>query len=52
VSLYADYDSGDVKLSAEELTDYAWVDLNEAKHYDLIENIYEQIVEVETKLEK
>jgi len=49
VSLYADYDSGDVKLSDEELVDYAWVDLEEAKRYDLIENIYEQIEEVEKR---
>ncbi|MGV8171933.1 MAG: NUDIX domain-containing protein [Candidatus Woesearchaeota archaeon] len=52
VSLYADYDSGDVKLSDEELVDYAWVDLEEAKRYNLIENIYEQIVEVEEKFER
>lgn len=49
VSLYAEYDSGTVKLSDEELADCAWVDLEEAKKYDLIENIYEQIVEVEKK---
>lgn len=49
VSLYADYESGEIKLSDEELTDYAWVNLEEAKKYDLIENIYEQIVEVEKK---
>jgi len=49
VSLYADYDSGNVRLSDEELVDYAWVDLEEAKGYDLIENIYEQICEVEKK---
>jgi 8-oxo-dGTP pyrophosphatase MutT (NUDIX family) len=52
VSLYADYDSGNVVLSNEELADYAWVDLEEAKRYDLIENIYEQIVEVEKKYRK
>jgi len=49
VSLHADYGSGEVKLSYEELVDYAWVDLEEAKKYDLIENIYEQIEEVERK---
>jgi 8-oxo-dGTP pyrophosphatase MutT (NUDIX family) len=49
VSLYADYDSGNIKLNDEELVDCAWVDLKEAKSYDLIENIYEQIVEVEKK---
>ncbi|MGV8141662.1 MAG: NUDIX domain-containing protein, partial [Candidatus Woesearchaeota archaeon] len=29
VSLYADYDSGEIKLSDEELVDYAWVDTEE-----------------------
>jgi len=47
VSLYADHDSGEVKLSEDELTEYAWVTLEEAKEYDLIENIYEQIKKVE-----
>jgi 8-oxo-dGTP pyrophosphatase MutT (NUDIX family) len=52
VSLYADYDSGIIKLSDEELSDYAWVTLEEAKNYDLIENIYEQICVVEKKHQK
>lgn len=47
VSLYGEYASGDVKLSEEELTEYAWVNLEEAKKYDLIENIYEQIAKVD-----
>jgi 8-oxo-dGTP pyrophosphatase MutT (NUDIX family) len=51
VSLYADYDSGEVELDKTELVEYAWVDLKEAKNYDLIENIYEQICEVEKKYE-
>lgn len=42
ISLFADYDSGDVKL-CPELTDYAWVTLEEAKNYDLIEGIYEEL---------
>jgi len=42
ISLYADYDSGDVKL-CEDMTDYAWVTLEEAKKYDLIEGIYEEL---------
>lgn len=47
VSLYADYDSGEVSLDKEALVDYAWVDLNELKNYNLIENIYEQIEKVD-----
>jgi 8-oxo-dGTP pyrophosphatase MutT (NUDIX family) len=49
VSLYADYDSGTIKLCEEELVDYAWIDLKEAKNYDLIENIYEQMCVVDKK---
>lgn len=47
ISLYAQHLSGEVKLNQEELVDYAWVSLEEAKNYDLIENIYEQIEKVE-----
>ena len=48
VSLCADYDSGKVILSKDELVDHAWVTLEEAKQYDLIENIYEQLQKVAT----
>lgn len=34
-----------VKLQEEETDAYAWVDLEEAKDYDLIEGIYEELVE-------
>ena len=47
VSLFADYSDGEIKLAADELTEYAWVTLDEAKEYDLIENIYEQLVRVD-----
>ena len=47
VSLYADHASGEVKLAADELSEHAWVTLEEAKGYDLIENIYEQIEAVD-----
>lgn len=47
VSLYADYSSGEVLLADDELIDYAWVSLTEAKKYDLIENIYEQLEKVQ-----
>ena len=43
VSLYADYDSGDVNLS-EDMTEFVWVSLEEAKNYELIEGIYEELV--------
>jgi 8-oxo-dGTP pyrophosphatase MutT (NUDIX family) len=48
VSLQAEYDSGEVIMKQQdELVDFAWVTLSEAKEYDLIENIYEQIEKVE-----
>jgi len=47
VSLYADWDRGDVIMKQpDELIDFAWITLEEAKQYDLIENIYEQIAKV------
>ncbi|MFH1521974.1 MAG: NUDIX domain-containing protein [archaeon] len=49
VSMHGDHDKGEVKLQEEELTDHAWVTLDEAKDYDLIENIWEQIERVEGK---
>jgi len=48
VSLYAEYESGIVHLNHAELTEFAWVRAVHAKEYDLIENIHEQIVFVDT----
>ncbi len=42
VSLFADHDGGELKL-CPALTEYAWVTLEEAKSYDLIEGIYEEL---------
>ena len=41
-SLYADHHEGEVKL-CDELTEHAWINLEEAKNYDLIEGIYEEL---------
>jgi 8-oxo-dGTP pyrophosphatase MutT (NUDIX family) len=48
LSLSADHAEGEVKLKEDELTEHAWVTLEEAKQYDLIENIYEQIAKVDS----
>ena len=40
VSLFADHHEGDVKL-CNALTEHAWVSLDEAKNYALIDGIYE-----------
>lgn len=42
VSLYANYKCSEVKLN-EESVDYKWVSLNEAKNFDLIGGIYEEL---------
>jgi 8-oxo-dGTP pyrophosphatase MutT (NUDIX family) len=38
-----DFRCGQVKLPQEELTEYAWVNLEEAKNYDLITGVYEEL---------
>ena len=42
VSLWANPKTENVRLS-NELTEYKWVDLQEAKNYSLIEGIYEEL---------
>jgi len=42
-SLYADHHRGEVKLS-KDLTEHAWVTLQQAKNYQLIDGIYEELV--------
>ncbi len=51
VSLYADHMEGSVKLSSE-LSEYAWVDINEARNYNFIEGIYEELVLLDKVLKK
>lgn len=43
LSLYADWQSGKVKLEKDSV-DFAWVSLKEAKKYELIDGIYEELV--------
>ena len=49
ISLFAECVSEDVRL-CNALTEYAWVDLEEAKNYDLIEGIYDELVILDKKL--
>jgi 8-oxo-dGTP pyrophosphatase MutT (NUDIX family) len=50
VSLFCEpKDSVEVKL-CNALTEYAWVELEEAKKYDLIEGIYEELVILDKQL--
>lgn len=49
VSCIADYVSGKVKLQIEETDDFAWVTIKEAKKYNLIDGIYDEIVMADKK---
>jgi len=42
LSLFAEHAEGEVKLS-KDMTEHAWVTAEEAKNYDLIDGIYEEI---------
>ena len=49
ISLWAEPESDKIKL-CPALTEYEWVDLNEAKNYDLIEGNYEEFVILDKQL--
>ena len=49
ISCLADYAGGEVRL-CEEMTDFAWVNLKEAKGHDLIEGIWDELVMAERML--
>lgn len=49
LSYWALYKSGEVVLN-HELSDHAWVTLEEAKNYDLIDGIWDEIRQVEEML--
>lgn len=49
ISLSCKYLSGDVKLDTDSV-DYAWVDIKEAKNYNLIDGIYDELVMCAKKL--
>ena len=49
ISLFADHHEGDVKL-CKDLTEHAWVTSEQAKNYDLIDGIYEEIEMIDKHL--
>lgn len=49
ISCMADYVSGEVKLQEDELDQYAWVSLEEAKNYQLVDGIYDELVMAENR---
>ena len=44
ISCTAHYASGKVTLQKEEVVDFAWVTVKEAKKYELIDGIYDELV--------
>jgi 8-oxo-dGTP diphosphatase len=51
ISCLADYASGEITLQEGEADKFAWVSLEEAENYDLIDGIYEELVMAEKQLE-
>ena len=49
ISLWAESGEGEIKL-CDALTEHKWVSLEEAKNYDLIEGIYEELEILDKKL--
>lgn len=50
ISCLVDWGRGKVKLQKEEAENFAWVSLKEARKYDLIDGIYDELVMAEKKL--
>jgi 8-oxo-dGTP diphosphatase len=50
ISCMANYVSGDVTLQEDETDEYEWVTLDEAKEYELIDGIYDELVMTENKI--
>ncbi len=50
VSCLAEYASGKVRLQKGETDKFEWVDLKEAKEYDLLDGIYDELVMADQKL--
>lgn len=51
ISCVADYVSGEIKLQEGETDKFAWVTLEEAREYKLIDGIYEELVMTEQLLQ-
>jgi len=49
ISCLASYKSGEVILKPDETDDFRWVTLNEAKDYNLIDGIYDELVMAENQ---
>ena len=50
VSCMADHAFGEIKLQEDETDNFAWVSLEEAKEYKLIDGIYDELVMTDNKI--
>lgn len=50
ISCLADYESGEVILKPDEADDFKWVTLEEAKTFQLIDGIYDELAMAENQL--
>ena len=50
ISCMASYSSGQLVLQEEEVDKFAWVNLEEAKNYQLIDGIYDELIMVDKKM--
>ena len=51
ISCLAEWESGEVKLQEEECDEFAWVSLEEAKGYDLLDGIYDELVMAQNQID-
>lgn len=47
ISCIADYESGEVVLKEDEVDKFEWVSLEEAKNYEFIDGVYDELVMAE-----
>jgi len=50
ISCMADWEGGEVTLQAEETDQFVWVTLEEAKGYDLLDGIYDELCMADARL--
>lgn len=50
ISCLADYQAGEVQLQKDETDEFVWVDIVEAKNYNLIDGIYDELVMADNQL--
>lgn len=50
ISCTAEYLSGEIILQPEEVEEFAWISLEKAKNYQLLDGIYDEMVMVDKKL--